>query len=92
MDCYALERSSPSPLGKDLAVECYALERSSSGPLGKDLLACPKKWAAVDDVEVAGDVSVLEMGSLGRFLIYLKSGFFGLVCIALIWAEFPLLG
>jgi len=54
VDCYALEKSSSGPLGKDLAVGCDALERSSSGPLGKDLMACSKISAAMDERSSSG--------------------------------------
>jgi hypothetical protein len=50
VDCFALERPSFGPLGKDLAVDCYAMENSSSGLLGKDLLACSKTQVAVGGV------------------------------------------
>jgi hypothetical protein len=50
VDCFAVEWSFSSPLGKDLADDCYAMEYSSSGPLCKDLLACSKTRVAVDEV------------------------------------------
>jgi hypothetical protein len=73
MDCFAMERSSSGPLGKDLHADGSRI-RDSRGCS----LECSKKWVAVDDVELEVDESVQEL-AVFRKLLYIFE-------VSLVWA------
>jgi hypothetical protein len=68
MDCFAMERSSFGPLGKDLH-DNGSRFRDSRGCS----LACSKKRVVVDDVEVEGDTSVQDLGIFKKLLDFFEA-------------------
>jgi hypothetical protein len=63
VDCFAMERSSSGPLGKDLHADGSKIQDSRGCSL-----ACSKKRVAVDDVELEVDTLEQEFGVFKKLL------------------------